>query len=282
MGGDLATFPTDHIAPAEALQTPPPLVPVPAARTRTPAEEARALVAAGTTGTLATLSQGGEPWASLVAYASLADGTPVIRVSTLAEHGRNLHRDPRASLVVASEAPGDDPLDAGRVTLAGVCSRPAGDRLDEADEAFVAAVPMARHYRDFGDFDTYVLGVQRVRWVGGYGRMDSADAGAYHAAAPDPTVASADRAVRHLNEDHADALLLMAQHLGGFTDATAASCRRCDRYGLDLWVQTPRGGAPSRIGFAEPIDAPDGLRAAAVEVTRRARSAAGIEGGGHA
>lgn len=279
MSNDVATFPTDHIAPAEALQTPPPLVDVPSARTRTPAEEARALVAGSTTGTLATLSQGGEPWASLVAYASLADGTPVIRVSTLAEHGRNLHRDPRASLVVASTASGDDPLDAGRVTLAGSCIRPDGDLRDEADAAFVAAVPMARHYSGFGDFDTYVLDIQRVRWVGGYGRMDSADADSYHAAEPDPTVGAADRAVRHLNEDHADALLLMAQHLGGFTDATAASCRRCDRYGLDLWAQTPRGGAPCRVGFTEPVAAPDGLRAAAVEVTRRARAAACIDAG---
>ncbi len=278
MTTETSAFPTDHLAPAQALTTPPPLVEVVPARTRTPAEEARALVAGSNVGTLATLSTGGAPWASLVAYAALPDGAPVFRVSTLAEHGRNLHGDVRASLVVAAQAPGDDPLDAGRVTLAGVCVRPEGADADRANAAFVEAVPMARHYGDFGDFDTWVLQVERVRWVGGYGRMDSAEVAAYRAAEPDPVVAAAAYATRHLNEDHADALLLMAQRLGGFSDATSASCRRCDRYGLDLWVQTPRGGAPSRVGFAEPVTAPDGLRAATVALAQLARASA--EGGG--
>ena len=33
-----------------------------------------------------------------------------------------------------------------------------------------------------------------------------------------------------------------------------------DRYGLDLWVTTPRGSGPARVGFAEPCTRPDGLR----------------------
>lgn len=46
-----------------------------------------------------------------------------------------------------------------------------------------------------------------------------------------------------------------------------------DRYGLDLVVETPRGRALARVGFAEPIVAADGLRAATVELARRARGA---------
>ena len=86
---------------------------------RTPAQEARALVAQGSTAAFATLSDDGSPWCSLVQYAALDDGTPVLCVSTLAEHGRNLVRDPRASLMVAETDPVGDPLDSGRVTLAG-------------------------------------------------------------------------------------------------------------------------------------------------------------------
>ena len=88
---------------------------------------------------------------------------------------------------------------------------------------------------------------------------------------PTPSRRSAAFAVKHLNEDHADALLDMARGIAGHTDATAATCLRADRYGLDLDVHTPRGRALARVGFAEPATAPDGLRAATVELAKRSR-----------
>jgi putative heme iron utilization protein len=250
---------------------PPPLGPVPPTRRRTAGEEARTLVAQTSVATLATLSDDGGPWASLVSYAALQDGSPVLFVSTLAEHGRNLDRDPRASLVVAETPSGNDPLANGRVTLAGRVVSPEGDQEAIARAAYLAAVPTARYYQSFGDFSLYVLQVERVRWVGGYGRMDSADADAYANAEADP-VGKPDGAVKHLNEDHADALLVMAQALGGYPDAESARCTGADRYGLDLTVDTPRGTAPARVGFAEPVTDPAGLRGATVELTRRARA----------
>ena len=102
--------------------------------------------------------------------------------------------------------------------------------------------------------------------------MDSTDAGAYHAAEPDPVASGAAYAISHLNEDHADALLLMAQALGGHPDATEATCVRIDRYGLDLNIKTPRGFATARIAFAEPANKPGDLRGATVELARRARA----------
>jgi putative heme iron utilization protein len=110
-----------------------------------------------------------------------------------------------------------------------------------------------------------------VRWVGGYGRMDSATGEAYGAAEPDPVAPQSDGAIAHLNNDHAEALVTMAQALGGYPDTTAATCTGADRYGLDLRVVTPRGIAYTRIGYAGPIDSIDELRSATVELTRRAR-----------
>ncbi len=68
--------------------------------------------------------------------------------------------------------------------------------------------------------------------------------------------------------------VVMAQAVGGFPDATRASCTAADRYGLELSVDTPRGRSSTRVGFAEPVAAPDGLRSATVELARRARAAA--------
>jgi heme iron utilization protein len=272
---DISAIPVgDHaVTGSQPAPPPPPLSDVPPARRRTAGEEARTLVAQTAVGTLATLSDDGSPWASLVSYAALEDGSPVLFVSTLAEHGRNLVRDQRASLVVAETPSGNDPLAAGRVTLAGRVVKPEGDAEAVARAAYLAAVPTAKHYASFGDFSLYVLQVERVRWVGGYGRMDSADAEAYANAEADP-VGRPDGAVAHLNDDHADALLAMVQALGGYPDATAAKCTAADRYGLDLQVTTPRGSAPARVGFAEPVsDETTGLRQATVELAKRARSA---------
>ena len=149
---------------------------------RAAAEHARALVASARAGALATLGADGDPWASLVAYAPLDDGRPVLLLSRLAEHGRNLERDPRASLLVTAAPGGADVLAAGRVTLAGVAERPAGDAAQTALARYAAAVPGARAYADFGDFTPWVLRVDRVRWVGGYGEMASATGAAYAAA----------------------------------------------------------------------------------------------------
>ena len=145
----------------------------------TGAEEARALVAQGRTAALATTGPDGAAWASLVLYAPLADGTPILCLSTLAEHGRNVVRDPRVSLLIGEAEIAGDPLDSGRVTLAG---RLEPVETEEARAAYEAVSPAASAYGGFGDFTFYALRVERVRWVGGYGRMASIDAAAYHAA----------------------------------------------------------------------------------------------------
>jgi putative heme iron utilization protein len=236
------------------------------------AEEARTIAASTNTGTLATLTSAGDPWASFVTY-GLLGGAPVLCVSNLAEHGRNLTGDPRASIAIVAPTTDTDPLASGRITLAGVVERPAGDELAQARQAHLDAVPAAKYYLDYSDFTLWVLRVDRVRWVGGYGRMDSADAASYASAQPDPVSPVASGAVEHLNADHADSLVAMARKLGGYPDTVTATCTGADRYGLDLRVTAERGVAYTRIGYAKPIDSIDELRMATVELARRARQA---------
>ncbi len=265
----------EHGAPPAAAPAPPPPLRPPAgpvAQRRSAAEEARTLVAGATQGVVASLSADGAPWGSVVTYGALENGAPVLLVSLMAEHTRNLAADGRASLVVAEPPNDENPLDRGRVTLAGRAVQPEGDKRAAARAAHLAAMPSAELYVDFDDFRLFVLEVERVRWVGGYGRMDSVAAAEYAAAAPDPVAPHVDGAVRHLNSDHADALLEIARALAGFTDAMGARCLGADRHGLDLEVTTPRGTARPRVGFSRSVDAPDGLRRASVELVRRARA----------
>ncbi len=195
---------------------------------------------------------------------------PVLCVSNLAEHGRNLAGDPRASLSIVAANSDTDPLAGRRITLAGVVTRPPTAERDAVRAAYLDAVPAARFYLDFSDFSLWVLGVQRVRWVGGYGRMDSATGEQYAAASPDPVAPASARALAHLNADHADALAAMARAFGGYPDTATAVCTGVDRYGLDLWVHTPRGKAFARVGFSVRLDSADQLRSATADLANAA------------
>jgi putative heme iron utilization protein len=93
----------------------------------------------------------------------------------------------------------------------------------------------------------------------------------------DPVSRGAERAIDHLNDDHDDALLEMAQALGGHPDATAARCLDADRTGLDLLVQTPAGESAVRVEYDEPIEGPEGLRKATVKLAQKARAELGME-----
>lgn len=261
--------PRDHGDPGDAPSAPEPLTAIANPHRPSAAEEARTIAASTNTGTLATLTTAGDPWASFVTY-GLLGGAPVLCVSRMAEHGRNLEHDPRASLGIVAPRAEPDPLASGRITLAGKVNRPEGDELAAARAAHLSAVAAAKYYIDYSDFSLWVLRVHRVRWVGGYGRMDSATGDDYAAAIPDPVQPLAAGAIDHLNADHAESLALMARVFGGYPDTDAATCTGADRYGLDLKVSTPRGIAYTRVGFAAPIDAVGELRAATVELVRRA------------
>lgn len=243
---------------------------------RSAAEESRTILANATHGTLGTLSDDGTPWASLVTFGVMEDGSPVFCLSTLAEHARNLEQRRQASLMVADPFHTGEVLAGGRVTLAGNIKR-SDEHPDEesARAAHLEAVPSAAMYADFTDFSFWILEVDRVRWVGGYGRMDSATADQYREAEPDPVEPQVPDAVAHLNADHPDALLLMAQAFTRYSDATEARCERADRYGLDLQLATPEGAKAARVSFAKRIEKPGGLRAATVDLARRSREKLG-------
>lgn len=251
-----------------------PLEEVDAARTPSAAEYARTILSGSSVATLATLTEDGAPWASIIQYSLLDDGSPVLILSTLALHGRNVKADQRASLAVAGPVPeGHDPGDSGRVTVAGRVEEPTGDELEAARQSYFAETPAAALYTQFGDFTVYVLRPETIRWVGGFGRMASTNPEKFREAEVDPTAAGADYAVKHMNEDHKGALLEMARAFTGHTDATEAYALRADRYGMDIGIDTPRGKANSRVEFAEPVTTAGGLRGAVVELAKRASAA---------
>ena len=140
------------------------------ARAGTDAERGRTLLAAARTGTLATLSvDGGFPFGSLVSFAVDDAGRPLLCLSDLAEHSRNLAADPRASLMAVQVGEGD-PLDLARVTVLGPVVALRDAARDAAAGVYRGRFPDAFHAA-FADFRFYRLDVASVRYVGGFGRM---------------------------------------------------------------------------------------------------------------
>jgi len=276
-------MPTDHDVPQATRDAPgAPLAPVVLGRETSDAERSRTLATSVTTGVLSTVAcdEDGIPYGSLAPFGLDSRARPVFCISELAEHTRNLRADPRSSLLVARpSAPGADPLANARLTLLGRSVEVPEEDIAEARAAHLAGNPHASYYVDFGDFSLWRLEISAIRYVGGYGRMSWVDVDGWHAASPDPVEPHAAGAVEHLNADHAEACLLMAQHLGQRPDATIAVVTGIDRYGLDLVATGPDGPGRVRLGFDEPVATPEAIRAATVTLARRAREAAAAPGG---
>src|SRR5262245_57990317 len=62
-------------------------------------------------------AESGAPYTSLVLVAVDHDGSPILLISTLADHTKNLLADPRASLLFDGTLGLDEPLTGARVTL---------------------------------------------------------------------------------------------------------------------------------------------------------------------
>ena len=239
--------------------------------TPTHAERARTLVSRISTGTLCTLAAEPEgfPYGSFVTVA-FDNGHPVFLVSTMAEHTRNLQLDSRASLLVA-ETGSADPLANGRVTLLGPCTRVEGDG-GSARAAFLETHPNAAYYVDFDDFGFWRLKVESIRYIGGYGRMSWVEAADWQAAEPDPLAETASDIVTHMNDDHADAMVLYCRAFSKATEISVATMTGVDRYGFEMSVETAEGPRPVRLMFPQPVGTSGEVRTALVTMLKMART----------
>jgi heme iron utilization protein len=261
----------DHDVPAGVSPGPAPVVHGPQP---SDAERARSLAARVTAGVLSTVARDprGTPYGSVAPFGVDGEGRPVLCISEIAEHTRNLRADPRSSLLVLEPLPrGSDPLAAGRLTLLGRTEPVPPAELDGACAVHLAANPYASGYLDFGDFSLWRLEVASLRYIGGYGHMSWVDADGWRRARPDPLAADVDGILAHLNADHAEACLLLVRRLAGRDDSTAAVATGVDRYGLELDATGPEGTARVRLGFDQPVTTSEAVRKATVALVRRAR-----------
>lgn len=225
----------------------------------------RRLIRTSRSGALATvdLETGGTPYASLVLTSCTMDASPLLLLSDLARHSRNLEKDQRVSLLIGKL--GLDALSQTRATLIGRVE--ANDDLD-AKARFLRHHSGARSQMTFADFRLYRLRLESVHFIAGFGRIETLDAGDVLLAEPDTTALAAAEAdiVEHMNRDHADSVHAYASALAD-RHGLGWSMTGIDPEGIDLM----RNDAESRVDFETIIDGPESARAKLIRLAARAR-----------
>jgi len=227
---------------------------------------ARKLICEARSGALATLMTDGDPYCSLVNVATLPDGSPLLLLSRLAVHTRNLLADPRVSLMLDERKEGD-PLQGARVMLMGSAR---AIEHPHARRRYLVRQPEAEMFVDFADFAFYGVTLKSVHLVAGFGRIVDLPPSEVliDLAGAEALVDAEASIVAHMNDDHPNAVRLYATVLLGAPDG-AWRCVGCDPEGLDLQL----GRSALRLALAERVSAPDALRRVLKALADRARSA---------
>ncbi len=234
-----------------------------------PSSLARSLLRRSRQGALATLMAGsGDPYCSLVNVASHADASPILLISRLALHTKNILADNRVSLMLDERAAGD-PLEGARIMLAGRAEEAAGEAAEMLRRRYLNAHPSAEAFVDFKDFSFFRIIPSAAHLVAGFGRIidltpvqfltDIRDAG--------ELLEAEQGAVEHMNEDHREAMNLYATKLLGAASADW-TCTGCDPDGMDMQA----GATVLRLDFPERVTSGTGLRKMLVWLAGEARA----------
>lgn len=224
--------------------------------------ECRRLLRARRHGVLATHSQRhqGYPFGSVLPFLLDHAGRPLLLVSALAEHTRNIAADARVSLLV--HEPGPDVQARSRVTLLGEARRVEVDAAERA--RYLRYFPEAESHLAL-DFSFHRIEPRVVRFIGGFGDIHWVSREAYLAG--DGLAAIEAGAIEHMNADHAEALRDYARHLHA-REARHVTLAGVDCDGFDLLADDML----LRCEFPAPVTDAAGLRATLAAMAAAARS----------
>ena len=232
--------------------------------------EAKRLLRGVKVAALGTIERaGGFPLATLTTIATDHDGSPILLMSQLSAHTKNLDADPRASVLLAQGGKGD-PLAHPRVTIVGRAIRQTDPAIRERLKArFLRRNPKAALYADFGDFAFWRLAVEAAHLNGGFAKAADFPAADILTSldGADDLIAAEEGALVHMNADHPEALALYATRLAG-EPAGRWRATGLDPEGIDLAA----GDMTTRVAFPRRVNGPGDLRAVLAEMAAAARA----------
>lgn len=184
----------------------------------TPARAARRLMRQAGRVSLGTRLEGeASPYVSLALVACDQDISPLLFLSDLAQHTRNLMADAHACLLFDGTGHLPDPLTGARLSLLGQ-AEPVDDA--RARDRFFRRQSSADFYRTFGDFRLWRLTPARGQLVAGFGRIQWIEAADLR---PDPAVSAAlaeaePDILRQINAEQATLIETLGAQVSGLAD----------------------------------------------------------------
>ena len=160
----------------------------------------------GVLGTHST-SMPGYPFGSVVPYYLTPEGDAVIYISDIALHTRNIKANDKVSLTIFDNEE-DDSQANGRVTIMGnaMCVNES-----HIEAQYIRLFPQAKGYKQTHDFNFYVIKTERVRYIGGFGKIHWVDKAYWHQEKQE-WHSNVDGMITHMHEDHVDAMSLILKH----------------------------------------------------------------------
>jgi len=205
----------------------------------------------------------GAPYASLTSVATNHDGAPILLISDLADHTKNIKEDSRISLLLNGSEGHDDPLAGARLTLQGRLNRQDDGELRRR---YLARHPSASMYADFNDFGFYLMEIDKAHLVAGFGRIHWLRSDDVLIVPSDELVAADSDIVTHMNDDHLDAIQLYANKLLG-QDGEGWIMTGTDSEGIDL----RRKDKVIRLKFDNIVKNSTAVRKELVRLVKKAR-----------
>lgn len=223
-------------------------------------------------GILSTFSAkfAGYPFGSVAPFVLDHSGQPVILISTIAEHTKNIIENPKVSLLVFA---GDDDLQANaRLTLIGE-ARLIDKQDTDLRARYLRYLPQAASYFDMHDFNFYRIEIAHIRYIAGFGRMGWVNGTELEFAkqqAGSALAAQETAIVAHMNADHAHSLVAYCKHFHQL-EATHAQMLGIDREGFDVKATDAQHKTHVlRFHFNQPIEDAQSARAALVAMSKAA------------
>jgi putative heme iron utilization protein len=222
-------------------------------------QAARRLLLKESFGVLSTISLDvpGYPFGSIAPYCMDEQCRPIIYISNIAQHTRNIVADPRVSLTVIEDSGSSNDVQAqGRVTCI-ANARPVEGAETGIRERYFRHFPSARQYSQTHDFAFFRLELVRVRFIGGFGQIFWVEPAEFMTPNPFSAVQEL-RIIDHMNNDHREALNYYA---GG----TTATMMGIDAEGFDILA----AGKKLRFDFDIPVRNMEQARQALVAMAKR-------------
>ncbi len=234
--------------------------------------EARKFLRSTRSGILSTHSARveGYPFGSVAPFVLDHDCQPIILISNLAEHTKNIAANPKVSLLVFAGA--EDLQANARLTLLGEATKI--DKSADADlrARYLRYLPQAAGYFDMHDFAFYRIQIHQARYIGGFGKMSwLSDVDLREGIAANLALAEQETAIiEHMNADHTENLRNYCKHFHNI-DAISVQMLGIDCDGFDVNAASLNGSSLLRFDFEQPIHDAQSARLALVAMAKAAR-----------